>query len=240
MKKPSLIWLFLEIPRAIFQYFFSFGKRNFSTPRVKGDGHPVFVIPGLLNNSWFSYFLRRYLNRNGYQAIDWGLGLNTGKLKNLEVLSERIQKIHLETGEQVTLIGFSIGEVMARELAKMNPNIVRCLITKGAPFRGLYVENNVSWIYRLVNPKSKSLEADPNFFDRFEVPAPVPTFAMYSKTDGIVPWAGCMEIEDSLHQNIEFNVSHFEFVMHGGVFEKIGEILPQTKEAPVFQMALGI
>lgn len=240
MKSPSLIWFFLEIPRAIFQYFVSFGKRNFSTPKVKGDGHPVFVIPGLMNNSWTTYFLRRYLNRIGYQAIDWGLGLNTGKLKNLEVLSKKVQKIHFETGEKVTLVGFSLGGVMARELAKMNPNITRCLITKGSPFRGLNIKNNVTWIYHLVNPKSKSLESDPAFFARFEVPAPVPTFAMYSKTDGIVPWQGCMEVESDLHQNIEFNVSHFEFGVHGGVFETIGEILPQTKGVPVFEMALGI
>lgn len=241
MKSPSIVWFLLEVPRAILQFVISFSVRNFSTPKTKGDGHPILLIPGFLNNSLIHILLRKYLNRIGYKTYDWGLGWNVGKMEDLEPLSETFQKIHQETGEKVSIIGFSLGGVYAREVAKLNPKITRAVITMGSPFRGLFVKNNVDWLFHLVNPKGKNPQTHPDFFKKMEAPAPVPTLAMYSKTDGVVPWKGCREEkENDMHQNLEINSSHFGFVMHRNSFRAIADFLPQTKEEAVFQRVLGI
>ena len=241
MKSPSIIWFLLEVPRAILQFVMSFSVRNFSKPKTKGDGHPVLLIPGFLNNSLIYILLKKYLNRIGYKTYDWGLGWNTGKMEDLEPLSEIFQKIYRETGEKVSVVGFSLGGVYAREVAKLNPEITRAVIIMGSPFRGLFVKNNVDWLFHLVNPKGKNPQTHPDFFKKMEEPAPVPTLAIYSKTDGVVPWQGCMEEpEDDLRQNFEIKSSHFGFVMHRDSFRAIANFLPKTKEEPVFEVALGI
>ncbi len=230
MKSPSTVWFLLEVPRAILQFVLSFSVRNFYKPKTKGDGHAVLLIPGFLNNSLIHIFLKKYLNRVGYKTYDWELGWNLGKMEDLEPLSETFQKIHCETGEKVSIIGFSLGGVYAREIAKMNAEITRSVITMGSPFRGLFVKNNVSWLFHLVNPKGKNPESHPEFFKKMEIPASVPTLAIYSKTDGVVPWQGCMEkVEDDLHQNLEIKSSHFGFVMHQDSFRAIADFLPDTK-----------
>lgn len=240
MKSPSIIWFLLEVPRGILQFVMSFSVRNFSMPKTKGDGHPILLVPGFLNNSLIHILLRKYLNRIGYKTYDWGLGWNTGKMEDLAPLSENLHKIYQKTGEEVSIIGFSLGGVYAREVAKMNPKMTRSVITMGSPFNGLFVKNNVTWLFHFFNPK-RTLEENPEFFEQFEAPAPVPTQAIYSKTDGIVPWQGCMEkVEDSLHQNKEIKSSHFGFVMHQDAFEAIADFLPETKRSPIFESALGV
>ena len=239
MKSPSIFWFLLEVPRGILQFVISFSVRNFSTPKTKGDGHPVLLIPGFLNNSSIYILLKKYLNRIGYKTYDWGLGWNTGRIEDLKPLSETLQKIHRETGEEVTVIGFSLGGVYAREVAKLNIEITRAVVVMGSPFRGLFVKNNVDWLFHLVNPKGKKPNTHPDFFKKMEEPVSVPTLAIYSKTDGVVPWQGCMENpEDELHQNLEIKSSHFGFVIHRDSFQAIANFLPKTKEQPVFEPSL--
>ncbi len=91
----------------------------------------------------------------GYDVYDWGLGRNVGKVDFLELLLERIDEIHQQTGKPISLIGWSLGGIFARQVAKERSDIIRQVITLGTPFGGLAEPNNAEWIYRLINGGKK-------------------------------------------------------------------------------------
>lgn len=233
MKRPSLLYFFLEIPRGMLRFVTSLRFLYTGKAAKNGNGQPVFVIPGFFNTDSITTHLRKYLDRSGYKTYGWGLGLNTGSMKNLKVLSESIQKIHREEGQKITLIGFSLGGVYARELAKMHPEMISGLFTLSSPFRGLNEPNNAKWLFHALEffgLKKKSSKDQSEFFKKVIIPAPVPTVAMYTKTDGVVAWEGCMEDpEDELHENVEMKGSHFGMTMNKDVFKLIGNRIPEQR-----------
>lgn len=174
----------------------------------QGDGHPVFVIPGFLGSGTSTKLLRKFVDRLGYESHDWGLGRNLGDVEELALLEDKIDAIYQKSQQKISLIGWSLGGVYARELAKSRPNKIRQVITLGSPFGGITKPNNAAWVYTLL--KGKGAESfDPEWIASLPNPAPVPTTALYSKEDGIVPWKVCLEkIEDDLHQNVEIKGAH--------------------------------
>ncbi len=210
MKRPSLFWYFLEIPRAILERISAIRFFKNYHQLKKGDGHPIYLIPGFLASETSFNPLKVLLNRLGYIALHWGFGRNMGKLDTLDLLSEKIETLYAETNQKITIIGWSLGGVYARELAKLHPEKIRQVITLGSPFSHITFPNNASWLFRLINPNQTEEILGKEWFEALAQPAPVRTVAFYSKTDGIVPWKACMEkTEDDLHENIEVSGSHF-------------------------------
>ena len=179
-------------------------------PSGKGDGHPVLVLPGFMASDLSTSRFRKFIKSNGYTPYGWALGRNYGKINQLNTLLKKIEDLHKTHQTKVTLIGWSLGGIYARQLAKVKPELIRQVITLSSPFAGINEPNNVTWLYKLVNYKREITEADKRWLANIPDPAPVPTTAIYSKDDGIVPWQTCMEvIEDHFHQNIEVKGTHF-------------------------------
>ena len=104
-----------------------------------GDGHPVLVMPGFTASDVSTGILRRYLTSLGYDTYAWELGRNLGPKaigREGEKLVERLKAIHKATGKKVSLVGWSLGGVMARKLSRQAPGAVRQVITLGSPFTG--------------------------------------------------------------------------------------------------------
>jgi pimeloyl-ACP methyl ester carboxylesterase len=207
----------------------SFLKEN--TFKNEGDGHPVMVIPGFMGNDRSIKSLTCFLNINGYQAQSWGMGTNMGKLEDLDQLINKTEKLHQESGKMVSLIGWSLGGVYARQLAKENPEIIRQVITLCSPFNEMSAPNNATWLYSLVSGGSKTSKLNPEWLAKIPPPAPVPTTALFSKTDGVVSWETCIEkVEDDIHQNIEVNSSHMGVIYSQEVWSIILDRLRYDKE----------
>lgn len=221
MKRPSIFWYLTELPRAIWEWIMSMRFIRKFKPKKSGDGHPIFVIPGFMASGMSTRPMRKMLNRIGYKALDWGLGRNLGKLENMEVLSQKLNNIYQEKNQKITLIGWSLGGVYARELGKQHPEIIKNIITLGSPFNAVDMPNNAWWLFKLVNGKDvKNRYGD--WLEQLPNPAPVYTTAVYSKQDGVVPWAGCMEkVEDELHENVEVRGSHFGLGVNKSVLKVI-------------------
>ena len=223
MKRPSLFLYFTELIRSIWEWIISIPFLKRYQPKKPGDGHIVFVIPGFLASPTSTRPLRKFLNRIGYQAVDWGLGRNYGRLSQVELLSRKLNEIYKRNHQKITLIGWSLGGIYARELAKKNPHLIRQLFTLGSPFNGVDEKNNASWLYDLINGKNIEIEYL-DMIENLSTPAPIPTTAIYSKKDGIVPWQGCMEkIEDEMHQNVEVRGSHFGLGVNKHVLKIIAD-----------------
>lgn len=209
-KRPSLFWLLTEAGRATAEWGLSHPYRMLFSEKGIGDGHPVIVIPGFMSTDSSTANLRRHINDLGYTALGWGMGRNYGRPEYMDDLCVRVCEISAKYGCQVSVIGWSLGGIFARQLGKRQPEEVRQIITMGSPFRGVGKANNVAWIYNFLKGTNRVASASKELLEDLPKPAPVPTTAIYSKQDGIVPWRLCMEIEEtSIHQNVEVRGSHF-------------------------------
>jgi len=195
-------------------------------PLPDGDGHPVLVFPGLGVSGAATADLRVRIKRLGYEVYDWKHGVNSGPgldfSRWLVLLAEHLQEIVSRHGCSASLIGWSHGGIYARELAREHPQMVRQVITLATPFeiraRAADEENHSDW------PGVTPLQEERMCYSQ-QVP-PVPSVSLYSKTDGIVSWRGCLGVESGRHQNIEVEgVSHFGMVHHPEVLKVIAGLL---------------
>lgn len=217
IKKPSWFLNLTEIFRAIVDLLRGLIFRVSYKTKMSDDRHPVLVVPGFLGSDFSTSFLRKFITEMGHPAFGWGLGRNLGDLEDLVRLTQNLEKIYAKYNQKVTLIGWSLGGVYARELAKQNPQLVHQVITLGSPFKGLNAPNHARWVFDLMG---KEDQLSPEEMAKIPEPAPVLTTAVYTKQDGIVPWQMCMEDEeDSLHRNIEVWGSHCGLIFNPKVLE---------------------
>ncbi len=230
INRPSVFWLLSEPSRALVELGLSFSYNSLKSTEKTGDGHPVMVVPGFMSSERSTGVLRKFIAKLGYDVYDWGLGRNVGKVEYLELLLERIDEIYAKTGKPISLIGWSLGGVFARQAAKERPEIIQQIITLGSPFAGLTEPNNAEWMYRLMNGGKRVKHVNSSFLENLPIPAPVPTTAIYSKEDGIVNWEICMEKEeDNFHQNIQVRGSHIGLGVNASVFSIIADRLALKK-----------
>lgn len=172
----------------------------------RGDGHPVLVLPGLGASDSSTRPLRALLVDRGYSAHGWDLGPNHGPRPGVEDAAQRrLARLAEAHGRKVTLIGWSLGGIMARELARHAPQHVRAVITLGSPFSGAPKASNAWQVYERLSGLSVE---DPEMRARMRQAPPVPSTAIFSRSDGIVAWQGCLEPEGPMTENIEVEGSH--------------------------------
>jgi pimeloyl-ACP methyl ester carboxylesterase len=225
---PSKFWLVAE-PRAIVESFsLAFNKKTLKNA-PKGNGAPVMVLPGLGTSDLSTAPLRQFLKQLGYTPYGWGMGINKGyKASYEETLLRKLRHLYLKHDQKVKLVGWSMGGIYARELAKMNPHVTSQVITMGSPFSGGKTQNtNVNALYRLLNGQKIRATHDSRANFLHEAP-PVPSTAIYSKTDGIVCWQYCIEYGDFEHlESIEVKGSHVGLGFNSMVWTIVADRLAQ-------------
>lgn len=177
----------------------------------RGDGHGVLVLPGLLASDSSTALLRRYLGLLGYQVRGWSLGRNIGPTDDvLDGLPAMLSALVSQSGGPVSVIGWSLGGIYGRELARRHTGQVRQVITLGSPFA--LTDSGQSRADRAYERRAR-LHAATGVPTRGEIrrPIPVPSTAVYSRRDGIVSWQACIEPETERHQNVEVRCAHLGF-----------------------------
>jgi pimeloyl-ACP methyl ester carboxylesterase len=174
----------------------------------RGDGHPVFVLPGFLTNDGRTRHLRRFLVSLGYETYGWGEGVNWGPTDYaMAAIERRLHEIRRRHGRKVTLIGHSLGGLLARELAKKFPDDVRGVVMLGAPIR-LPTATSLAVFFRLLarfHRTAHGLEIEElNRPPRESMPAT----AIYTREDGIVAWESCLEQEGERREIVEVCGTH--------------------------------
>jgi pimeloyl-ACP methyl ester carboxylesterase len=203
---PPLIWQLLE-PRALAEL----GAMAWMYPWLKrapaGDGHPVLVLPGFLASGGSTFPLRRFLKSLGYAAHRWRLGRNLGRVgeKEHEVLA-RMHELKVRYGRKLSLIGWSLGGLYARELAWLAPDDIRQVITLGSPFRHR-ASTTVNLLYEKLS-RQRLTQMDPALLARLSMPLPVPATSIYTRSDGVVPWRCSLEQTSPTAENIRVYGSH--------------------------------
>jgi pimeloyl-ACP methyl ester carboxylesterase len=238
IKPPSIALALVEGQRALAEL----ATLPVASPLLRlapsGDGHPVMVLPGFLAGGGTTVPLRRFLGLKGYEPFCWELGRNLGPKAigpQGELLAHRLQAVHRKMGRKVSLIGWSLGGVMAREIAKRYPELVRQVITLGSPFGGNPRASYAFNIYRAVTGHEVDPDTMAEEFAALREPPPgIPTTAIYSKTDGVVAWRNCVERPSEKTDNIEVYASHCGLGVNPAVYFAIADrlALPETDWRP--------
>jgi len=205
LRAPSALLLMLEA-----RAFWEMGAMLAATPWLrrlpKGDGHPVLVFPGMGANDVTTVPLRNFLNNLGYVTQAWGQGFNFGPRDGvLKKCAADVRALSERHGQAVSLIGWSLGGIYAREMAKELPDHTRSVITLGTPFTGHPRATNAWRIFEMLSGQSAH---DPALMARLRTPPPVPTTSIYSRSDGIVSWQCSLNEPGPLTENIEVQASH--------------------------------
>jgi pimeloyl-ACP methyl ester carboxylesterase len=205
MKAPHPLLLMAE-GRAFAELAAFYAATPWLSTLPKGDGHPVLVLPGFMANDPTTAPLRRFLIGRGYQAFGWGMGRNLGLRPGvLDGMLARFDELSARYGQKISLIGWSLGGVFVRELAKIRSSKVRQVITLGSPFAGHPRATNAWRVYQWV--ARHDIDQHP-WREHLATPPPVPTTSIYSKTDGVVSWQCSLNKPGDFVENIEVPGSH--------------------------------
>ena len=182
------------------------------------DGPPALVIPGFLTTDRTTLALRRGLAADGWRVHGWGRGRNEGAYA--EVLDDMDARLDaIRDGEKALLVGWSLGGVIARELARAYPEKVRAVVTLASPFSGDRRANNVWKYYERIAGHPVDDPPVPQSPDK----PPVPTLALYAMRDGLLA-QGCQRGEP--HQSdasIGLPCGHFRIGMSRGMIARVVE-----------------
>jgi pimeloyl-ACP methyl ester carboxylesterase len=231
LRAPGLALLALE-----FRAPLEFGSIVPAWPLLQrapaGDGHSVLVFPGLAASDPSTFPLRGYLSTLRYKTEGWSQGLNFGPRDGvLEAARRNLEDAYSKSGRKVSLIGWSLGGVYARELAKQLPQKVRCVITLGTPFAGPPKSTNAWRIYELASGNDINVEQAK--YDLHVAP-PVPTTSIFSRSDGIVAWRGSVQDAAFGHdriENIEVVASHIGMGLNPSAWWAVADRLAQPDGA---------
>jgi pimeloyl-ACP methyl ester carboxylesterase len=224
---PSLALLALE-----FRAPWEFGAVLPAWPALQrapaGDGHTVMVFPGLSASDTTTVPLRRYLDTRGYVTQGWSQGFNFGPRAGvLDAAKRGLEQACEASGRKVSLVGWSLGGVYARELAKEMPQHVRSVVTLGSPFAGPPKSTNAWRLYELTS--GRDIEREHGQYDLPSAP-PQPTTSIYSRTDGVVAWQGSIQRGDHAHvENIEVVASHFGMGLNPSAWWAVADRLAQPE-----------
>lgn len=193
-----------------------------------GDGHPVLVLPGFLASDFSTRTLRAFLRGRGYSTHGWKLGRNLGPSPELAAaMAERLRELHERHARRVSLVGWSLGGIYARELARRFPTTVRQVITIASPFRDVEAANLPHFLRRVA--ERRPLRDEAAYRAVLSDPLPVPSTAIYSRTDAIAPWHACRETGGPFRESIEVESSHLGMGHHPVVLLTIAERLGQAE-----------
>lgn len=252
IRRPSAALLVTEPWRAAWEYLVhkhpvgAFGRNSNSpvtTPMTKlagnsadspADGHPVIMFPGLASDGHALAPLRKHCTARGYEAIDWGRGFNTGPQGDPDVwladLAEHTRSLLAGKKHSATLLGWSLGGLYAREVAKLLGPLVRQVITIGTPFNAGADHTNVGWIFRLLSGAPQVF--DPAFSARLRSAPAVPTTSIYSRSDGVVAWQTCTHHQPGAQaEDVEVNSSHLGMGWNAEVLRVVTDRLAQQPGA---------
>ena len=195
----------------------------------RGDGHPVLTLPGFLASDLSMAPMRRYLKELGYDAHAWNMGRNLGGVASKRAaLRDLLRQIHEATGRKVSIVGWSLGGIYARDLALQWPEMVRSVITLGSPFANDIRATNATRLYEALS--GEGIDDIPEIRQAIAGDLPVPATSIYSRTDGIVNWRTCVLRPSATAENIEvYLASHIGLGVNPAALWAVADRLAQAE-----------
>ena len=227
--RPPGLGLLLAEARGIFELNASLLLSPLLMRAPRGDGHPVLTLPGFLASDLSMAPMRRYLKELGYDAYAWKMGRNIGGISRMRAaLRDRLAEIHAATGRKVSIVGWSLGGVYARDLALQAPDMVRYVLTLGSPFTNDVRATNATRLYEALS--REPVEDHSELRKAISGDLPVPTTSIYSRSDGIVNWRTCILRPSDTAENIEVHLaSHTGMGVNAAALWAVADRLAQPE-----------
>jgi pimeloyl-ACP methyl ester carboxylesterase len=227
--RPPGLFLMLAEARAVLEFNTSLMLSPLLMQAPRGDGHPVLALPGFLASDLSMAPMRRYLSELGYDTYAWNMGRNFGGVASKRAaLRERLTKIHDTTGRKVSVVGWSLGGVYARDLALQLPHMVRSIITLGSPFANDIRATNATKLYEMLS--GEGVDDVPEIREAIAGDMPVPATSLYSRTDGIVNWHTSLLRPSATAENIEVHLaSHIGIGVNPAALWAVADRLAQPE-----------
>ena len=229
VSRPPSRLLALAEGRAVFELAAFYATRPLLAALPRGDGHSVLVLPGFLASDASTVPMRRLLGDLGYEPHGWGLGRNVRvDSRQQDALADQLLTIHRRSGRKVSIIGWSLGGVFARELAKLHPEAVRQVISLGSPIQNNRNYSNAAPLFEQLNGKQPR-PVRPGKYSGLHNAPPVPTTSIFTKSDGIVHWRGSVQPPQGQTENIEVRASHLGLGVNPSVMIALADRLRQPE-----------
>lgn len=231
-RPPHRFWTMSE-GRAMFELGAFFAARPLMANLPQGDGHAVMTLPGFMATNSSTIPMRRLLRSLGYDAHGWDSGRNIRVNEELITkLEAQVNRLCNDSGGKVSLIGWSLGGVLARELAKLQPDKVRLVMSLGSPITDDRAHTNAARLFKFFNGEEPEQIRDGQFRG-LDIAPPVPTTSILTKTDGIVHWRGSVQDPDKTNgfpsENIRVFASHCGLGVNPSVMVAIADRLAQPE-----------
>lgn len=205
----------LELPRALAEMSSIVSSIPLLSLLPAGDGHGVFVIPGLTASDTSTTLLRHFLDSKGYRSSGWNMGRNMGldRSGGMSLLSKQFLAFEKQCAGKVSIIGWSLGGLHARKIARRHPKQVRQVICLGSP----------------INHTGSPYSTDNSYTQTDNDTIKVPCTSIYSKSDGVVPWQMSLETQACQQDNIEIVASHIGLGVNPVIFYLLADRLAQRE-----------
>jgi pimeloyl-ACP methyl ester carboxylesterase len=227
--RPPGLGLLLAEMRGIFEFNATLMMSPFLMRASRGDGHPVLTLPGFLASDLSMAPMRRYLTELGYEPHAWRMGRNVGGVSRMRAaLRDRLTEIYEGSRRKVSIVGWSLGGIYARDLALSAPRMVRYVVTLGSPFASDVRATNATRLYEALS--GEVVDADPALRQALAGDLPVPTTSIYSRADGVVNWRTCLVRPSDTAENIEvYFASHIGLGVNPAALWAVADRLAQAE-----------
>jgi pimeloyl-ACP methyl ester carboxylesterase len=227
--RPPGLGLLLAEMRGIFEFNASLMMSPFLMGAPRGDGHPVLTLPGFLAGDLSMAPMRRYLMELGYEPHAWRMGRNIGGISRMRAaLRDRLAEIYETSHRRVSIVGWSLGGVYARDLALHAPGMVRYVVTLGSPFANDIRATNATRLYEALT--GEVVGDNPSLREALAGDLPVPTTSIYSRSDGVVNWQTCLLRPSDTAENIEvYFASHVGLGVNPAALWAVADRLAQPE-----------
>ena len=230
IERPGLLGTLREIRTPLEGAKFLFQASQLANA-PRGDGRAIALAPGYLAGELSLLPLAQFLRYLGYTVYPWGLGGNNGDVEeDIGLFGARIEALHKDLdGDEITLIGWSLGGVIAREVARQWEDCIAEVITLATPIVGGPKYTALGDLYAFL--KGVDLDwIDQEVHERNKLGLNQPVTSVYSKSDGIVAWQASVDVYNPQARNIAINTTHIGIGVSPVAWRLIADILAEENK----------
>ena len=207
--------------------------------------HPVVLVPGFMAGDGSLSLMARYLRGSGHRTYRSRMHANVGCTQTTSAaLERRIEAIVLRRERKVTIVGHSLGGLLARAVAARRPDLVDGLVTLGSPILAPGAAHpllllDLALVVRLQRAGLGSMMGDDctsgdcarSSWEQCQAPLPagVRFTSIFSRRDGIVDWRSCL---DPRARTVEVTTSHLGMAFDPVVLDVVAEALARREAEP--------